>query len=544
MKLEVGHLEVTELIDLVEAGKVALPEFQRDFVWKPDAVCDLLCSAARRWPIGSFLMMSARDRPFQLRSLQQAPPLADDTEYIVLDGQQRCTSFYHALTDSAPDVVYYLRFPPDWGSFEDEQIQFEKKPKYVKRYPTLESMAADRLIPISHIHDDVKFERWKSHLATDVDRTLAVEFRAREVGGLKNITIPHSKLSGPPDLRAVAKIFETINRTGKRLDTFDLLVARLYPFDFKLRDKWDDAKAAHAELIDYQVDGLEVLKLIALRRWSKEISANLKLTVKGVKQSDVLMLEADTVKNDWDLAVQAYVDGLRFLRDQCGVITPGLLPQPSLPLSIAFFMAPDQGLREGFQKDLRRWYWASCFSQTYAQAANTQVLQDVKTLRAWDAAEAAVPDVVSKFSISDEQLLEGRRLNEMLVRGVLGRQIALGAKDWCEGVPMSAGKEAEMHHVFPADVLETLRDGSEVPKDPILNFVAILPSTNAKIRNETPATVMQRTDVQLPAVKSHGIEVDWVTATAGETAVDTVNRFLSKRLTSVKDLIETAVSEL
>jgi hypothetical protein len=541
MKLEVGHLQVTELIDMVQAGRLALPEFQRDFVWRPDAVCDLLCSVARKWPIGSFLVMASKDRPFQLRPLEQAPPLAEETDYIVLDGQQRCTSFYHAFTDNSPDVVYYLQFPEDWGSFDDEQIRFEKKPKFVKKYPTLESMAADRVIRICDVHDDVRFEKWKSYLVSDDERTKAVNFRSREIGGLKDISIPNSKLSGTPDLRAVAKIFETINRTGKRLDTFDLLVARLYPFDFKLRDKWDDARATYPELVHFEVDGLEVLKLIALRRWSKETSAGLTPTVKGVKQSDVLMLEADTVKMDWDVAVEAYVDALRFLRTEGGVTCPGLLPQPSLPLTIGFFMAPDQGQRHGFTKDLRRWYWATCFKQTYAQGANTQVLRDVKSLRAWDAADTAVPDVLAQFSVSEEHLKEGRRLNEMVVRAILGRQIVNGARDWSDGALMNSLSEAEIHHVFPQDVLATLAGGSKIVKDPILNFAAIKPSTNGKIRNEVPATVLGRTDIQPNSVKTHGVDPTWVVSLPGEALASTVARFLDHRLPYVKDLMQTAV---
>jgi len=541
MKLDIGHTQVTELVKLVRDGKVALPEFQRDFVWRPDAVCDLLASAARKWPIGSFLIMSAKDRPFQLRPLEQAPPLSDEVEFIVLDGQQRCTSFFHAFTDESPDVVYFLEFPSDWASFDDEQIQFEKKNRFVKRYPTLEAMAENRVIRISMLHDDVEFERWKSHLPSDEDRESAVAFRASEVAGLKEINIPHSALSGDPDLRAVAKIFETINRTGRRLDTFDLLVARLYPYDFRLRDAWDEARLSHDELERFQVNGLEILKLIALRKWSTEVAAGLNPRIKGVRQSDVLALEADTVKADWAAAVEAYSAGLTFLRSNCGVIGPGLLPQPSLPLTISFFMHQATDKRKGFLSDLERWYWASCFRQTYAQGANTQVLQDVKQLRAWAVDEGAVPDVVAQFSISEDQLREGRRLNEMLVRSILGRQIALGCQDWSEGTAMKDSLSCEIHHVFPSDVIETSRTSGAVPKDPILNFAAILPATNKRIRNETPGTVLDRGDIRRTAVRTHGIEDEWLTPLADEDQGSTLERFLTQRLHLIKNLINDAV---
>lgn len=541
MKLEVGHIELNELIDLVKSGELALPEFQRDFVWKPSDVCDLLCSVARKWPIGSFLVMDGKDRPFAVRPIEQGPALKEEISLIVLDGQQRCTSFYHAFTDNSPDVVFYLQFPEDWLTFEDEQIQFEKKPKFAKRYPTLESMVADRVIKISDLHNDETFESWKEFLGSKETRQSAVGFRSNQIAGLKDISVPHSKLSGDPDLRAVAKIFETINRTGKKLDTFDLLVARLYPYDFKLRDKWEDARDNNALLGEFQVDGLEILKLIALRRYTSEIASGLKPTVKGVRQSDVLMLEPDTVKNDWDAAIEAYVAALEFLKDKCGVAVPGLMPQPSIPLTLGFVFANDVPKRDAFLEDVLRWYWASCFRQTYAQGANTQVLSDVKELRAWNADEKSTPGVLASFGISDEQLQEGRRLNEMLLRGLLGYQIAAGVKDWCDGKTVASASAIEIHHVYPDDVLQTLPKGHGVPKDPLLNFVAISAATNKRIRNETPATVLARKDIKMQAVESHGIEKQWFSQSAGESIVDAIERFMSERLNVVRQLIEGAV---
>lgn len=362
-----------------------------------------------------------------------------------------------------------------------------------------------------------------------------------QVAGLKDIAVPHSKLSGEPDLRAIAKIFETINRTGKRLDTFDLLVARLYPFDFRLRDKWDDAQAEHDEFQTFEIDGLEVLKLIALRQHISESAAGRSSDVKGVKQSDVLMLEPETVKREWDIALKAYVDGLGFLKDRCGVVSSHLLPQPSIPLTVGYFHASDCDLRRDFKGDLERWYWASCFKQTYAQGANTQVLQDVKALRAWNSDESSVPVVVSNFQIATEQLGEGRRLNEMLLRGILGRQISRGVKDWSTGKLVSESPTVEIHHVFPSDFLKTLRGEVTIPKDPILNFVAISGATNKKIRNESPAQVIRRADIRMPAVKTHGLEEPWLSPRGGEADAKMVARFLNSRLAVVKELIETAV---
>jgi len=218
------------------------------------------------------------------------------------------------------------------------------------------------------------------------------------------------------------------------------------------------------------------------------------------------------------------------------------MPQPSLPLTIAFFLASDYPKRHEFLKDLERWYWASCFRQTYAQGANSQVLADVKALSAWNASGNAVPDVVSAFAISHDQLSEGRRLNEMLVRGLLGRQIRLGARDWSSGTYLKDSAAAEIHHIFPADLLKALPAGHNIPRDPILNFAAILPATNKMIRNEHPNTVLQRADINRTAVETHEIDPLWVAQTSGESQVDVIRRFLQERLVVVRRLVEDAVA--
>lgn len=95
---------LTDLVQMVEDGKLAIPEFQRPFVWKPPAVADLLVSVARRWPIGTLLLLEG-PQDFAVRPLAEAPEL-NNVELLLLDGQQRMTALYRALGDHVGDEVY------------------------------------------------------------------------------------------------------------------------------------------------------------------------------------------------------------------------------------------------------------------------------------------------------------------------------------------------------------------------------------------------------------------------------------------------------
>jgi uncharacterized protein with ParB-like and HNH nuclease domain len=56
-----------KLIDLIrqfDRGDIALPNMQREFVWRPPKVEELLDSLYKRWPVGSFICGSpARNNP-------------------------------------------------------------------------------------------------------------------------------------------------------------------------------------------------------------------------------------------------------------------------------------------------------------------------------------------------------------------------------------------------------------------------------------------------------------------------------------------------
>jgi uncharacterized protein with ParB-like and HNH nuclease domain len=95
----------TPLQDLLargDAGKLQLPDFQRGWVWDDDRIRSLLASVSVSFPIGAVMLLqtggeNVRFKPRPLagtheRLLDIAP------ETLILDGQQRLTSLYRALT--------------------------------------------------------------------------------------------------------------------------------------------------------------------------------------------------------------------------------------------------------------------------------------------------------------------------------------------------------------------------------------------------------------------------------------------------------------
>ena len=57
---------VSELVEEFMDGSLAIPEIQRDVVWKPDQVKELVLSVFRSYPCGSLIFWEPRERDANL----------------------------------------------------------------------------------------------------------------------------------------------------------------------------------------------------------------------------------------------------------------------------------------------------------------------------------------------------------------------------------------------------------------------------------------------------------------------------------------------
>lgn len=81
------------LLTQIHNGELALPDFQRDFVWDPNAIEELIESIMKHYPAGILLFLKHNDDGFQVREFTDAPPIKGNSSvsYLTLDGHQRLT---------------------------------------------------------------------------------------------------------------------------------------------------------------------------------------------------------------------------------------------------------------------------------------------------------------------------------------------------------------------------------------------------------------------------------------------------------------------
>jgi len=124
---------VSTSLDLIDTGAVALPEFQRGYVWNRDQVRGFMRSLYRRYPVGSLLVWRTPADSAPARGSHSSGPGYVD---LLLDGQQRITTLYGIVRGRAPQFFEgnAQSFSGLHFSLEDETFEFYA-PQKMKRNP-------------------------------------------------------------------------------------------------------------------------------------------------------------------------------------------------------------------------------------------------------------------------------------------------------------------------------------------------------------------------------------------------------------------------
>ena len=538
-------------------GKLAMPEFQRGFVWRPQNVKMLVSSVAQDWPIGSFLLWSPGPSELAVRGFNKLPqPSQESVVQLVLDGQQRLTGLVHALTDGYADHVYFVRELPVLLSDQldpnkvpdlDENLDYLRKTVFEKRYGTLEARATKGVARLSEIANDSDFTRWLDmYLPTaegSLERHELMDARQSLFPGLlrNQYKIPCVSLPRDLDLSAVARIFETTNKTGVKLSVVDLMVAKLYPSGFNLRKRWESFEQdedATVKPFAGDIDAEDILRVLAY------------MSSQGLTRERILKLDGAFVLENWDRACVALVSALEFLRESCGVIDKSMLPAQMmlLPIAVALDRSMSHKLNRKRERELRallsRWFWWNAIRDRYRRSTNTRARQDTEALLKWINDPNEEPQFIKEArtavsskeaQIGEQEQLKSRLVDTktgeaMLEATVLSLIIHQGGRDWEDGAKPLSNRpgEIESHHIFPQGASETADWGSV---DSIANLTPQSQTSNKLLSNKMPGTL----DLKTGLLQHHLVAPDTLIAKDHGDFM----KFLNKRA----DMISTALFE-
>ncbi|WP_031145237.1 DUF262 domain-containing protein [Streptomyces erythrochromogenes] len=554
---QTNPLQVLNIVTRIQSQEIALPDFQRDFVWDSTRTAELLGSIMSRYPVGTLLFWEQGEgEAFASRSFDGAPSTSvKPPSVLVLDGQQRLTSLYQALTGSG-DERYFIKVDefvdiPSRSVREVPDVDFEQAifsmPAITKTGRRAQSLKPSHL-PIAEVH---QFDDWLDDYADTIEndpgipltakeaKSLYREMRDKYISPLKTYGLPVLTLPSSTSMDAVCTIFETLNRTGKPLGPFELLTARFFPQGVNLRDLWDEAEANHRALKDFRIDPYNVLQAICLR-------------VRGSAQrSDVLKkLTGDDIKAHWESATAGFAGVIDMLQSDCGVTSQKWLPYGMLltPMAAVWDKQKDLKPLERSQalRRLQRFFWASTFTTNYDQGANSQMGADYSRLSQWITGGGGdAPEAIDELHINAATLRAATVRRKALYSGLICLLVKNKAADFHTGQSMTNSRalEAESHHIFPKAYLAK-QQGTE-SSELMLNRSLIDGETNRIIASHAPSIYVEKmkaaygeqrlTDV----LASHAI----ASQQASGLLNDDYTTFLDERLEIVIQLVEEATGK-
>lgn len=490
-----------DLLTEIHNRVAALPDFQRDFVWEPGETQELIVSIANNYPAGSILRVRDAKRVFAAREFEAAPPLngAKHT-FLVLDGQQRMTSLYQAFY-GVGEHRYFLDLKKliAGSDFEEAIFHVRATTKWAKERENFDLQAKEMLLPLSVLKGGAGgFLQW----ILKATNPLKSEDRSKMLDALTKINetwiktiddyhFPVVTLSEKTEPDALCTIFETLNRTGVKLSVFELLTARFWPQNIKLRDLWDKAQQDDPIIQEFEVDPYYILQSIAL----------VSRKFPSCKRGDVLNLSPSDIESWWQPVVKGLALGLTILRDDCKVMMPKWLPYQTMIATLAAVLAKGgspKSAEAGAQREkIKRWFWCAVFGQSYESSPNSQSAKDVTELLGWFA-NGTEPESVKDLSFDPKSLRDVTPRQRAIYRGVICLILGsgTGARDFHTQAVITRklmnDEGIDDHHVFPANFLEA-KKGITIPRhrDCVLNRTLIDRKTNQMISNRAPSDYMK-----------------------------------------------------
>lgn len=151
------------IISMIGDGKIVLPAMQRPFVWKEDRITNLVDSLLRGFPLGMALLWRTRTTQRFRRFEKDVKPDSGITvdydktttgeRYLVLDGQQRLTALYVALTGTYEskrlfvDVLSGERGEKDTSeAYWDCRFMTEAEASKLNEWPKTDNTKPDRAV--------------------------------------------------------------------------------------------------------------------------------------------------------------------------------------------------------------------------------------------------------------------------------------------------------------------------------------------------------------------------------------------------------------
>jgi hypothetical protein len=507
-------LKISTILDQIDLGSMALPEFQRGYVWNREQVRGMMQSLYRKYPIGSLLIWVTQTDTANARGDTELTPGAVK---LLVDGQQRITTLYGIIRGTPPPFFdgYASAFTDLHFHLEDESFEFYMPTKMKDNPLWIDVTELMQIGAGKAIGRIVKNPQLQDKLETYINRLNAIDT-------IQEVNLHTEEVAGEDKtVDVVVDIFNRVNSGGTKLSKGDLALAKICAV-------WPEARQElRNRLHKWRGAGFD-FKMDWLLR-------NVNTVVTGEALFSALKdVDTETFRIGLGQAEKTIDTLLNLISARLGLDHDRVLGgRYAFPVMSRYLHANGGKPKDFLERDkLLYWYVHSLLWGRYTGSTESVINQDLAVI---EEHEGALDRLIEQLRQNRGDLRlqpsdfagwsRGARFYPLLY--LLTR--TLGAKDWGSGIELSnemLGKLSglQVHHIFPRAHL--YQHGYARPEvNALANFMFLTQETNLDISNRSPEEYLEEVAGKHPGA----LESQWVPMDRELWKMENYREFLEAR---------------
>ncbi len=519
-------MQVSNILESIDLGAIALPEFQRGYVWTRKQVRNFMSSLYKKRPVGSLLVWVT---PSDQATARGDGTLQPGHVKLLLDGQQRVTTLYGIIKgrpprffDGNPDVFTGLMFNLKDESFEFYgPVKMRDNPYWIN----VTDLMRRGLDPfIEHINGTPELQPELGKFLSRLNSITSIKdrsFHIEEVAG------EHVRLDD------VVEIFNNVNSGGTTLSKGDLALA-------KVCAGWTEAREVMRDILDDWHDAGFDFKLDWLLRNVTTI------TTDQARFDELEFVSPQEFRDGLHSTEKAINYLLNLISGRLGLDHNRVLGSRfAFPVMTRYIVGQGGKIKDAAERDrLLYWYTHSFLWGRFAGSTESMIGRDLNVMKEVPPGQEL------------ERLIEEMRIwrGDLIVRSenfggwsrgarfypMLYMLTRVGeARDWGTGIPLKEGmlgklNRLQVHHIFPRAFLYK-NDYSRAEVNSLANFCFLTQDTNLDISDTPPHVYFPQIEARFPGV----LESQWIPMDKTLWQVENYPEFLSVR----RELLANAANE-
>ncbi len=456
--LEHQTIKVRQLVEDYRAGRIVIPEFQREYVWKKGRAPHLLDSLYRGFPISSLLLWQSSE---ETRARKRDPrPLRTPLMQWIIDGQQRVITLARTMTgDEGIDVVFHA-----------ELDMFRLANAATKNDPTW--------VRVAELWDDELYRQLRRNLdgSRGADKH---EARFEAVRAILKYEVPLVRMVDHSFKDAV-RAFTRINTLGVKLKKQDIESAEV-----AARHSGFIADDVAPFLDDLRREGFDRLNIMHLFRACAFVAKP-----DGRNRTPLHELERREVLSAWNNTKRATEQAIGLVRSELGLVNMNVLWSGALLVPVIALCA-NIPARQRRSPEIAAWLALAALLHRYSYSSESTLDQDLRACRAPDPVGALLTNLrATRSSLAAEpQDFSGALADRS---GLLALYVACkqrGALDFFTGAKVVLQSNIDRHHILPRAQFD---ESERAAADTVANIAFVTEDVNKAIGLAGPEVYLKR----------------------------------------------------